>query len=347
MMAGAGKKARGGAVLLGRAGHADKAYDRDIDECRAAVDQSRVHYFAQFSTGIVDFEFGFPDYWQNRRDQTEAYQRAGRQLSLAVALLDSTCEPLDSGPLTRVVLQGKRGAMFHVVKVAGQSFFGLTFDGTAGNVDEADRQLADLGLSAAQRIGIASLRWGGFLTREESGALWQPFSAEVTDHGGAVAHVADYRPAAGTGVVSGEMAAACLEALHSYDLHYVGIFRQGQPAWRADIFDDAALASQFQRVTPWSRRRGYERLIRQVNMQNRRFRQLLTLVNSDSVSRVVLDMARGATYLLPLADNAYLVGVTLIKSQAESTDQKMRRLRDRVNSIMRRQADAQPADRAS
>jgi hypothetical protein len=336
----AGREAPKGAVLLGRAGHVGEAYAEDIDECRAAVDQSGLDYFAHFSTGIVDFELGFPDSWQNRQDRTSAYMRAGRQLGLAVALLESACEPLDSGPLTRVVLQGERGALFHVVKVAGQNFFGLTLDGSTRNVDKTDGQLADLVASAAQRIGASSLGWGGFLTREQSGVLWQPYRVQLSQRDNAVAHVADYRPATGTGAVSSEVARACLDALHSYDLHYVGIFRQAQPAWRADIFDDDALSPLFKRVTPWSRRRGYERLIRQVSLQNRRFRQLLTLVNSDSVNRLVLDVARGAIYLLPLADNSALtlVGITLIKSQEESTDQKMRRLRDRVNSIMRQQA---------
>lgn len=345
-MSGANKEHPETAVLLSRAEHAGAAYAQDLNECRAMLDLSGLHYLAHLTTGIIDFDFGFPSRWQDGPDLPEAYQRAGRQFGLAVTLLESACEPLDSGPLIRVVLQGEEGAMFLVVKVAGQSFFGLTLDGAPAAVDRLDWQLVALADAASQRVGASSLRWGGFRVREDSGDLWLPYVVQPRQQRTAAPHVADYGPRSGLSETAEELTAPCLEALHSHDLHYVGIFRHGQPVWRADIFDDQVLAPLFQRVTPWSRRRGYERLVRQVSLQSRRFRQLLALVHSDSLNRLVLDVARGAIYVLPLDDDASLVGVTLIQAQVESTDQKLRRLRDTVNAVTRQLKIAQRADRA-
>ena len=132
--------------------------------------------------------------------------------------------------------------------------------------------------------------------------------------------------------LSNSVAQACREALHRDDLHYLGVFRRGQLTWRVDIFDDPALAPFFQRVTPWSRRRNYDRLIRQVNLQVRRFRHLLALVSSHQLIRLVLDVAHGAIYVLPLSGDEYLVGVTLTRSQAEQADRKMIALYKSVRS---------------
>lgn len=318
---------------LRRADHAGGAYDADIAECRKVItERVGLHYVAHVTSGIFDFALEIPSGWPRGRDTAGASDRAGRQLSLAVAELNSACQSLDSGALIRVVVQGENGALFQVFKVASQSFFGLTLDGAPEAVDSADRQLATLAESAARRIGAASLRWGDFRNREDSGELWLPYQA------GSPTRALDppYAAAGREGPVTGPVARACLDALHRNDLHYVGIFRRGQPAWRVDIFDDAALTPFFQRVTPWSRRRGYDQLIGQVNQQVRRFRQLLTLVSSNYLVRLVLDVARGAIYVLPLNGDEYLVGVTLVQSEVRQADLKMRELHESVRAAMAR-----------
>lgn len=319
----------GSRTRLRRADHAGGAYDADIADCRKVInDRSGLHYVAHISSGIFDFALEIPGRWPSGRDMTEASERAGRQLSVAVTQLDSACEPLDSGVLIRVVIQGENGALFQVLKVAGQSFFGLTLDGAPKTVDWTDRQLAQLAESAARRIGAASLLWGGFWTREESGKLW------ISSEAGSPARPNDapYDGASSERSVTDSVANACRAALHRDDLHYIGIFQRGQLSWCTDIFDDPALAPFFQRVTPWSRRRGYDRLIRQVDLQVRRFRQLLTLVCSDHLIRLVLDVARGAIYVLPLDDDEYLVGVTLIQAHVDRADKKMRTLHESLRS---------------
>jgi hypothetical protein len=314
---------------LHRADHAGAAYDADIAECRKVLSERGglgLHYVAHVTSGIFDFALDVPGPRPTAPDMRAAFESAGRQLSLAAAQLDSACEPLDSGPLIRVVIQGENGALFQVLKVAGQTFFGLTLDGAPGTVDRADQQLARLAESAARRVGATSLLWGGFRTREASGELWRSYEAESP----ALPPGRPYAAASIASSVTDSVADACRDALHRDDLHFVGIFQHGEPAWRADIFDDPSLAPFFQRVTPESRRRSYDRLIRLVNMHIRRFSQLLTLVRSDQLIRLVLDVARGAIYILPLNDGEHLVGVTLVQSRVEQADRKMRALRQNL-----------------
>jgi hypothetical protein len=315
---------------LSRADHASAAYAADLAECdRAVNDRSGLHFLAHITSGIVDFSVEFPGAWSRGQQTTGAFERAARQLNLAVSQLDSACEPLDSGALIRVVIQGENGALFQVLKVAGQSFFGMTTGGTPETVDHADRQISRLAESAARRMGAASLLWGGFRSREDSGELWRSYKVEPPTQSVGPPYVAASNETAVTGAVTD----ACLAALHPGYLHYVGIFQRGQAAWCADIFDAPALLPFFQRVTPWSRRRGYDRLMRQVNLQIRRFGQLLALVHSDHLVRLVLDVARGAVYVLPLHDDEYLLGVTLIQSRVDSADRKMRELHETVRSV--------------
>lgn len=306
----------GSQTRLRRAEHAGGAYDADISECRTIVSaREGLDYIAHVTCGVFDFAIEAAD----TRAATDAFDRAGRQLSLVAAQLDTACEPLDSGPLIRVVLQGGNGAMFQMLKVAGQNFFGLTLDGTPGTVDLADRQLAQLAESAARRIGAASLKWGGFRGAEHagSGELWLP--------GLGAPAIAPFVTGQDS-TVTDSAREACRHALHRADLHYVAVYRLGQPSWCADIFDDPALAPFFQRVKPADRRQGYVRLIRHVTLQARRFGHLLRLVRSDSLVRLVLDVARGAIYVLPLNEDDYLVGVTLNQGRVEQADQKIRAL---------------------
>jgi hypothetical protein len=311
-----------------RAHHAGDAYDDDIAECRAAIGKRiGLHYAAHVTSGIFDFSLESPGPWPPGAPEASGLERASRQLSLAVAQLDVACEPLDSGVLIRMVIQGENGALFQLLKVAGQSFFGLTFDGTTDTVDRVDRELASVARSAAHRIGAASLRWGGFRQRDDSGDLWMPYESDAGGSGD-LPHVLDKLSPA----VPDKIKDACRDALDARDVHLVGIYRRGEPLWRADILEHSALAPFFQRVTPAMRRRGYDRLTRQVNLQSRRIRQLLTQVRSERLMRMVLDVARGAVYVLPLGDDRLLVAVTLVQSQVDMADQKVRLLHKHIRS---------------
>jgi hypothetical protein len=134
----------------------------------------------------------------------------------------------------------------------------------------------------------------------------------------------------------------CRKALQRDDLHYVGIYHRDQLTWSTDIFEDPALKPFFQRVTPSDRRQGYDQVLHQVSMQVRRLGSLLRLSGDEQLVRLVLDVARGAIYIMPLGDD-YLVGVTLIQAQVERADQKMKALHERLTTLAAAPAGANPS----
>lgn len=302
-------------AMVSRATHADEGYQQDVADCCEVVSgRTGVDYIAHLTSGIWDFSVQLRDTGM-RREQCD---QAARRLNLVVARIDEVAEQLDSGPIIRVVLQGNNGALFHMLKVAGQSFFGATLAGARALVDQVDRQLAQLADRAARRVGSPSLLWGGYRKRGESDEIWIPGGVPT----GGFRVLPD--SAAGRHAVTAEVARLCSAVLDRNTVHFVGIYRQGTLLWRADLFDDPALAPLFQRVTPANRRLGYDRLLHQVVMQAGRIMQLLSIVRSDHLIRLVLDVARGAIYILPLGDQGHiLVGVTLVQTQVEDADRKM------------------------
>jgi hypothetical protein len=306
----------GSDALVSQANHADEAYQQDIADCRAEVNKrAGLDYIAHLTSGIWDFSVHSPGAALRR----EEFDQAARKLNLVVARIDATAESLDSGPLIRVVVQGDNGTLFHILKVAGQSFFGAALSGARDLVDRVDLQLAQLADRAAHRVGSSSLLWGGYRKRGESGDIWIP-GDNVPTSGFPVYPDA----AAGRLAVTAEVVRLCSAALGRNTVHFIGIYQQDTPVWQADLFDDPALAPLFQRATPAIRRHGYDKVMQQVMMQWGRILQLLSLVHSDQLTRLVLDVARGAIYILPLGGQGYyLVGVTLVQTQVEDADRKM------------------------
>jgi hypothetical protein len=302
-------------VSVSRADHAGEAYEPDISDCREAVGgRAGLDYIAHLSAGTWNFSVGLVEAELRRED----FDQAGRQLSLVVARIDETAEQLDSGPLIRVVVQGDGGALFHILKVAGQNYFAATRNGARESVDRVDLSLAQLADRAAARIGSPSMLWGGYRKRGQSVDMWPP---------GGTAPTAEYpvrKRIRGKQTVDEATASRCVGALNRNDIHFVGIYRYDTLLWRADLFDDPALVSFFQQVTPAGRRHGYDKVLRQVMLQDGRLMRLLALVRSGELTRLVLDVARGAIYILPLDRNGhYLVGVTLIQAQVEDGDKKI------------------------
>jgi hypothetical protein len=311
---------------LRRAYHADEAYEADIAECRKIINEhDGLHYVAHVTSGVFDFALDAP--W--RRPQAEFrsadFDRGSRHLSLVAAQWDAVCQTLDSGILLRVVMQGNNGSLFHVLKLAGQTFFGLTANGAAGTVERADKQMARLADAAVRRAGTVSLNWGGFRSRENSGELRKSYAPAGTAEPARAPHT---EVGADAPAIAESVTAACRLALDRSHLHFVGIYQHGQLVWCADIFDDPDLAPLFQRVTPAHRRHGYHSLVAHVHMQVRRIGNLLQLADSDTLVRLVLDAARGAIYILPMNEDHYLVGVTLSSSQTTEADRRIKALRD-------------------
>lgn len=306
----------GFSATVRRASHADEKYQGDIKDCDEMVaKRAGLDYIAHITSGIWDFSVHLPTSGLRPED----FDQAARQLSLIAARFDATAEQLDSGPLIRVVVQGDNGALFHVLKVAGQNFFAATINGTPETVNLVDRDLAEIANRAAQRLGSPSLLWGGYRKRGDSGDMWFPGRAVPPDERPVRPETTD-----GQKTVTEQVVSRCCAALDRNDVHFVGLYRHDTLIWRADLFADPALRSLFQRVTPATRRHGYDRVLRQVMMQAGRIYQLLSLVHSNLLTQLVLDVARGAIYILPLGDHEhYLVGVTLLQTQVSDAGDKM------------------------
>jgi hypothetical protein len=312
-----------------RAYHARAAYGAEIADCRAIIEKRiGLHYAAHVTCGVFDYALENPSDWPPATDLARDLERASRQLNLAFTQLDATCELLDSGVLIRMVMQGESGALFQFVKVSGQSFIGMTRDGRQAAVDGVDRELASLALIASRRVGAVSLEWGGFRQRAESGDLLGPYEVSSAELAGQPrVHATIY------GKIPAGIADAGLAALDPGDVHFVAIYHRRHLVWSADIFEDPAVAPLFQRVTATDRRRGYDRIVRQLDLQDGRIRRLLAAVHGDQLVRLVLDLARGAIYVMPLADGGRLVAVTLLQSQVDVADGKVRSLHSLVDRL--------------
>jgi hypothetical protein len=321
-----GDAALSGAIVR-LAGHVDRQYEADLTDCSEAISKrDGLDYIEHTTWGIFDFAVqGSPP-----SGSYQTLDQAGRRTALVVARLDETIEQLDSGPLVRAVVQGNRGALFHILKVPGQSFLGITLDGTPATINRADRQIVAIADRAALRVGSPSLLWGGFRPRDDSHETWSPFGSGSPSANATPSPVIEK-----AAVVTEAVTRLCQNALHPKDLHFIGIYQHERLIWRADLFDHPALASLFQRVTPIGRRRGYDTVIRELRLQASRITQLLTMTQSDRLVRLVLDVARGAIFVLPLGGAGhYLVGVTLVQSQVQETDLKVSSLGDTLASIV-------------
>lgn len=302
--------------IVDRAAHAGTKYQEDINDCdRLVAQRTGLDYISHISSGVWDFSVHYP----SPRLQPDGFDQVGRQLNLVVTRIDATAEQLDSGPLIRVVVQGEDAALFHILKVAGQTLFGVTLDGAREAVDRADQELAHLADRAAARIGSPPLLWGGYLSGGHAEGTWLPETTRAGED-----YPDCHERATGLPPVSELVARRCRNALAGRDVHFIGIYRRDTLLWRTDILADPALGSLFQRVSPADRRRGYDKVMRQVTMQASRMTRLLSRVGSKRLTRLVLDVARGAIYVLPLADGVhYLVGVTLLQHRVREADAKM------------------------
>jgi hypothetical protein len=313
----------GPSVIVRQAAHVDGKYRQDINDCdKSIAGHAGLDYIAHLTSGVWDFSV-HPAAYTARQ---EAFDKAARQLGLIVARIDATADQLGSGPLIRVVVQGDRGALFQVLKVAGQNFFGMVRDGSAQAVERADRELVAIVDRAAARIGSPSLLWGAYKRRGDTNEIWPPgMPASLEQEPADSAAIVREHP------LTSEMLDRCRRVLDRSNVHFVGIYHHDKLVWRADMLADPGLAPLFQRVSPGVRRRGYDKVIRQVTLQHGRIMQLLGLTGSDALTRLVLDVARGAIYLLPLDHRGYsLVGVTLVQSQVRSADRKLNELREEL-----------------
>jgi len=311
-----------------RTEHAGAAYDEDVSVAGDAIaEDGGLSYIAHFTNGILDFAIARPTALASDsspstgRGAGVAFERAGRHFNFMVTHFDNSCRQLESGPLIRVVAQGETGAVYHYLKFPGQNLFGITLDSSEKAVVRADRQMAAVSEAATARLGVQSLDWGGFRVRHSLSGKDEYEGGDSSE-----SKQVTYLQPSDSDFRASPQARLFAEALHPDHLHYVAIFRKGRVAVGADIFEDRALAPFFQKATPELRRVGYGELLRQVELQSDRLRQILETIRSRRLIRLVLDVAQGAIYFMPLGEDDCLVGVTLNQGQVDRADAEFRAL---------------------
>lgn len=306
--------------------HANEGFDLDMDLCRKGISAGDgLEYVAHLTTGTWDFSVHNP----SRDLAPETFDRAARDLYLVFQRLEEATLALHSGTLIRVVLHGNRSALFHDVKVTGQNFFAVTMDGSRENVERADRRLEQITDEAARQSGSPTLNLGAYQKRSTRDQWIAKGDGGITP----AEHLAHPVPAAEPRPVPQQVMSHCRRKLDLADVHFVAVYHNDRLAWQADLFDAPGLKQLFTGVTPRIRRLGYDQIVRQIAMDGRRITRLLNSVRSDRLTRLVVDVARGAIYVLPFGDGEHcLVGVTLVQSQVQQADWKMMRLYDEIAS---------------
>lgn len=308
-------------VRILRAEHANAAFDPQVEDCKRAVrDLSALRCLGQLTNGVFDFAAKASDYDKQWNAPPE---RVGRELDMCVQDLNLACANLDSGPLIRVVIQGSHGALFHMMKLTGQSLFAFCHADLDRQVDEVDRRLFDILEEVFQRLGIISLNWGGYRSgTEDSGGAGQepadPFPVRVVGGRGGHRHTGREYPHGRSELMR--------SALSPDGLHYVALFEEGRPLFAEDILEHPDLVEYFQRSSPLTRRAAYQSVALMCWRYQSRRECLLADSGMGPEVRLVLDVARGALFFVPLGGGTALVGVTLHQNRIRNAEAALRTL---------------------
>jgi len=303
-----------------RAEHAGQGFEPEIGICRRGIEAcDELEYVAHITTGTWNFSVD----GRTRDLEPENFDRAAKTLYLIVQRMQEATDVLHSGSLIRVLVHGDRGALFHDVKVTGQSYFAATRQGSREVVDRVDRALEQVVDEAAKECGAPTQNLGSYRTRATRDQWVRSGDGGVPP----AEHASRPVPASASLPIPEPARTRCLQALDLADVHFVGVYRDEKLLWRADLFNNPGLEQLFTGVSPEIRRLGYDQVIRQAAMDDRRVSQLLDAVHSDRLTRLVLDVARGAIYIMPFDDGEHvLLGVTLVQSQVQRADEKMTKL---------------------
>ena len=321
-------------VHVERAKHARAPFDTEITAAESVVGEiPALRIVAHFTSGVFDYSVARSAERRAADDQalapgTGRSARIGQRLDAAVVDFDKVCRVLDCGALIRVVVQGEHGALLHYLKADGQTVFAYAAGDSVSEIRRADRGIAGLLVNVARRRGVSSLNWGGYAT-EETELADNPATGEPDSSPGS-RWVA--RPSRGSTVQ--QAAVIAQSALDVQGLHYLAMHRDGQPLFERDILDDEELAGFFQRVSPLARRIGYTETVRTVGLQARLLNLLLARMGAGNLVRLVLDVARGAVYVMPVGPRTYVTGVTLLQSRVDHAEAKFRQAAEDIREAL-------------
>jgi hypothetical protein len=315
-------------VRTEQADHAGPAFAPQIRDCADTVRAIRpLRCLGQLTNGVFDFAVSAAGAWPGEGSM----ERIGRELDLCVRDLGRSCAGLDSGPLIRVVIQGRRGALFHMLKLSDQCLFACSEGGAQDQVDDVDHRLFDILERTFARLGMVSLNWGGF----------RPVAEDFAGEAGTVLSHEDRVPSSTVGWqrvprlagrVELRRSQALLQAALDPDgLHYVALFQEGHLLLAEDILDHPNLVEYFQRSSPFSRREAYQSVALMCWRYQSRRESLLEENGLGPEVRLVLDVARGALFFLPVSEDLTLVGVTLHQNRLLRAEADLRRAEEKLS----------------
>lgn len=309
--------------VVHRAPHVGGEFDRMIDLVAGCIEgTTSLQRVAHYTSGIYDFGVDVLDDPAFARPESEGsvavrrarYLRGGQNLTFIVGQEDDKLQDLRTGRLVRTVLHSDNGAIFCTPVRRGEYLTGLSLDGSRKEVDAADNSLAGLVTDVRAVLGLGLQDPGGWRTARPVGAV-----AALAGY--------DEESDASALVLRGEEATASAALLGSavkpQYLHYLALCDDGNVLSTADCLDHPAIQHLFTQMTPETRRHGYSELARRFKVLAAQLGQLMRAAVNGHLVRVVLDVEQGAIYYYRLPGTAYLVGVTLVQSQAGVADQRM------------------------
>jgi len=283
--------------------------------CDEVIDVAGPQSVVRITSGVTDFAI---DAFDELTDESERLRAAcnntARLVASVTSIQDGKLAEVRTGQLIRVVLHGKRGAIFCLSVVPGQYIVGFTVAVTpeGAELSRVDRVHAtDEAISALvgrlrRRMGLTGQNPGSFYRRGET----------LSDHS---------LPPAVTGPRDRPEFKLMDAQVDPADLHLAALMAPGDE-FVVDQFDHPRLSRFFGLIGVEARRKFYGEFARDLPKTAGQLGRLVRTSIGGSLLRLVLDVEQGAVYWYPLGAGRYLMGVTLDQEQVEAADDKMARL---------------------
>ena len=122
----------------------------------------------------------------------------------------------------------------------------------------------------------------------------------------------------------------CVPFLDVTDLHFIGYYIKRELVFYADVLSHPSLNRYFLQVEREERRKVYEHTGRQLDWLVTELDVYLKKIEGGILIRTVLDVEKGALYYYLVDTDVHIIGVTLIQSSVDATDQKMTKVVDAI-----------------
>ncbi|MGH3881122.1 MAG: hypothetical protein ACRDSK_29200 [Actinophytocola sp.] len=132
-----------------------------------------------------------------------------------------------------------------------------------------------------------------------------------------------------------EVAELCRPQMNADDLHFVGYYVDNACRFHLDVLDDVRLNRFFRGEGRELRRLQYERAGRQLEWVMSKLNAYARRLDGGILVRTVLDVEQGALYYYWIDRNVYLTGITMNQSKVLVTDEKLRRLANKIGHLPR------------